>query len=101
MFKRILLVVSAMTLVSSAWADDGICKTMATLAKTSAEQRDAGIARDALLRRLVQEGKLEKGDAATPFVFNTVVWVYDENISAKTAHRQMYDKCSKALAKRR
>lgn len=101
MFKAILAIVSAITFVSSAWADDAICKTMAAIAKTSAQQRDAGVARDALLRRFVQEGKLEKGDAATPFVFNTVVWVYDENISAKTAYSQMYEKCSKALAKKR
>ena len=101
MFKTILVILSAPIFVSSAWADDGLCKTMAALAKTSAEQREAGVARDALLRRFVQEGKLEKGDSATPFVFNTVVWVYDENVPAKTAYRQMYDKCSKALAKRR
>lgn len=101
MIKMILAILSAPIFFSSAWADDGLCKTMAALAKTSAEQRDAGVARDVLLRRFVQEGKLEKGDSATPFVFNTVVWVYDENVPAKTAYRKMYDKCSKALAKRR
>ena len=94
MIKMILAILSAPIFFSSAWADDGLCKTMAALAKTSAEQRDAGVARDVLLRRFVQEGKLEKGDSATPFVFNTVVWVYDENVPAKTAYRQMYDKCS-------
>ena len=101
MFKTMLVIFSTLIFASSAWADEELCKTMAALAKTSAEQREAGVPRDALLRRFVQEGKLEKGDSATPFVFNTVVWVYDENVPAKTAYRQMYEKCSKALAKRR
>jgi hypothetical protein len=64
---------------------------MAALAKTSAEQREVAVARDVLLQRFVQEGKIEKGNSATSFVFNTIFLVCGENISAKTAHRQTYE----------
>lgn len=86
---------------SSVMADDGVCKPMATLAKMSAEQRDKGMSQDTLLKGLVREGKLDPKDSSAPFVINTVVWVYEENISAKSAYKRMYEKCSKAFAKQR
>jgi hypothetical protein len=101
MSKKFLGALGLFLIVTSASADDGICKTMASIAKVSADQRDAGVERDALLRRFIQEGKLEKNDSAAPFVLNTVVWVYEEKIPAKTAYKQMYGKCAAALAKQR
>ena len=101
MVKNLLCSLMLCMTAASAMAEQGICKTMASLAKMSAEQRDAGVPRDALLRRLVQEGKLETGDAATPFVLNTVVWVYEERVPVKSAYKEMQSKCDAALAKRR
>lgn len=84
----------------NAMADDGVCKPMASLAKMSAEQRDRGMSQDALLKGLAREGKLDQKDSSAPFIVNTVVWVYEENISAKGAYRQMYEQCRKAFSRK-
>lgn len=86
---------------SNVIAEDGVCKPMATLAKMSAEQRDKGMTQDTLLKGLIREGNLNPKDSSAPFIINTVVWVYEENISAKNAYKKMYEKCSKAFAKQR
>lgn len=84
---------------SSAWSNDSFCKPLATLAKMCAEQRDLGVSRDVLLRRLIIEGKLQAKDPSSEIAFNTAVWVYEENIPAKSAYKKMYEKCNKAVAK--
>ena len=96
----IIFMVTAL-FASSAWSNDSFCKPLATLAKMCAEQRDLGVSRDALLRQLIIEGKLQAKDPSSEIAFNTAVWVYEENISAKSAYKKMYEKCNKSLAKQR
>lgn len=101
MLKKILVLAVTIFLTSNTIADDGVCKFMGSLAKMSAEKRDKGISQDTLLKELVREGKLDPKDSAAPFVINTVIWVYEENIPATSAYKKMYEKCNKALAKQR
>lgn len=92
----------ALTLFSaSAMADDGVCIPMAKLAKMSAEKREQGMTQNELLRGLIREGQLDPKSSTATFVANTVVWVYEENIPAKGAYKQMYEKCHKAFTKKR
>jgi TRAP-type uncharacterized transport system substrate-binding protein len=101
MLKVIMAILAIAFFAQRAMADDSVCKPMATLAKMSAEQRDKGLSQDTFLKHLVREGKLDPQDSSAPFVINTVVWVYEENVSAKSAYKQMYEKCRSAFSKKR
>lgn len=94
-----VLAYSAVSL--NAMADDGLCKPLAGLAKLSAEQRDKGVSQEDLMRSLARQGALDPKDPSAPFAVNTIMWVYEERISAATAYRDMLAKCTKAVGKQR
>ena len=99
MMIRTALFSCAVLFANGAVADDGVCKPLATLAKLTADLRDKGFSQEAVLIKLVREGKLDPNGESAPFVANTVVWVYEEKIPAQNAYKQLYAKCNRAFLK--
>lgn len=80
-------------------ADDSVCRPLAQLAVYAAVERESGKDQTQTFLALVKQGRIDPKSSTAEWAANTVVWVYQEQVSSKSAEKKMLTKCRRAFAK--